>query len=164
MAVEKVDSFSYVPILDVIERMLLNTSIFEEVSTISYQFLKYIHAEVFVTFLCIIIIQIKHDHKHNDDFLEDFCDGKKYITHPFFSSTYKLTLQLILYFDELEICNPLGSSRKKHKLGRYYFLLEYLIFSPYSRFLLLHHWKHSSTSQIEFKSNQSISHLQKQTY
>ena len=27
-------------------------------------------------------------------------------------------LQLFLYFDEVEICNPLGSKRKKHKLGK----------------------------------------------
>jgi hypothetical protein len=30
-------------------------------------------------------------------------------------------LQIILYYDELEVCNPLGSRRKKHKLGAFYF-------------------------------------------
>ena len=29
----------------------------------------------------------------------------------------KCALQLNLYYDELEICNPLGSRRKIHKLG-----------------------------------------------
>lgn len=62
-------------------------------------------------------VQITVDHRRSDNLLEDFCDAKKCNTHPFFSSTQKLTLQLILYFDELEVCNPLGSSRKKHKLG-----------------------------------------------
>ena len=26
----------------------------------------------------------------------------------------------MLYFDEVEICNPIGSNRKKHKLGNWY--------------------------------------------
>ena len=27
-------------------------------------------------------------------------------------------LQIMLYYDEVEVCNPLGSNRKKHKLGK----------------------------------------------
>ena len=29
-------------------------------------------------------------------------------------------LQLTLYYDDLEVCNPLGSKAKIHKLGTYY--------------------------------------------
>ena len=28
-----------------------------------------------------------------------------------------VALQINLYYDELELCNPLGSRRKKHKIG-----------------------------------------------
>ena len=31
-------------------------------------------------------------------------------------SSYSLQIQL--YYDELEVCNPLGSKAKKHKLGK----------------------------------------------
>lgn len=30
------------------------------------------------------------------------------------------TLKVMLYYDDLEICNPLGSSKKIHKLGLSY--------------------------------------------
>ena len=104
---EKVDTFSYVPIISCLKTMLLNSSIFEEVRS----------------YLCIYAvdymnqIQITKDNKHNDNLIEDFCDDKKYEGNLFFSCAQDLTLQIILYFDELEICNPLGSARKKHKLG-----------------------------------------------
>lgn len=55
-------------------------------------------------------------HKRDDDYIEDYIDGKKAIQHPLFSSNV-LSVHLIMYYDELEVCNPLGSSRKKHKLG-----------------------------------------------
>ena len=29
-----------------------------------------------------------------------------------------LALQIMLFYDELELCNPLGSSTKVHKLGK----------------------------------------------
>ena len=48
--------------------------------------------------------------------VEDFCDGEKAKTHPLFV-TGNTNLEIMLYFDELEICNPIGDARKKHKLG-----------------------------------------------
>ena len=50
------------------------------------------------------------------EILGDFCDGSLYKMHPLFSAQ-PFALQIILYFDELEVCNPLGSSAKVHKLG-----------------------------------------------
>lgn len=32
-------------------------------------------------------------------------------------------LQIILYYDELELCNPLGTSAKIHKIGKFNLLL-----------------------------------------
>ena len=48
--------------------------------------------------------------------LEDYCDGESFKVHPLFSR-HKESLQILFYYDEVEICNPLGSSRGKHKLG-----------------------------------------------
>lgn len=41
-------------------------------------------------------------------------------THAIFK-TDKHAIQLIAYFDEVELCNPLGSNTKKHKLGCIFF-------------------------------------------
>ena len=48
--------------------------------------------------------------------LTDYCDGKQCQANALFSAD-QAALQLILYYDELELCNPLGSHRKKHKIG-----------------------------------------------
>jgi hypothetical protein len=52
----------------------------------------------------------------NEKFMQDYCHGSKFKCHPLFSVTHP-TLQIFLYFDELEVCNPLGSKRCKHKIG-----------------------------------------------
>lgn len=46
----------------------------------------------------------------------DLCDGAGFSGHPLFG-IYTCALQIILYYDDVEICNPLGSKRSKHKLG-----------------------------------------------
>jgi len=48
--------------------------------------------------------------------MEDFCDGATFATHPLYSVNQN-ALQIFLYFDEVEYCNPLGSKTKTHKLG-----------------------------------------------
>ncbi len=47
----------------------------------------------------------------------DMCDGELFKEHPIFSSNPQ-ALQLILYFDELQVANPLGTKAKKNKLGK----------------------------------------------
>ena len=51
-----------------------------------------------------------------DGFLVDYCDGETFKKHPLFS-VRKGALQLLFYYDDLEICNPLGSKRTVHKIG-----------------------------------------------
>lgn len=48
--------------------------------------------------------------------MNDFCDGEYFRSHSLFSK-HRTALQIYFYFDELEVCNPLGSKAKKHKLG-----------------------------------------------
>ncbi len=46
----------------------------------------------------------------------DFCDGSLYKEHPLFSM-HKDALQIVIYYDDVEVVNPLGSYRGVHKLG-----------------------------------------------
>ena len=49
--------------------------------------------------------------------LGDYCDGSIYKNHPLFSTDPK-ALQIMLYYDDVEVVNPIGSRTKTHKLGR----------------------------------------------
>ena len=51
------------------------------------------------------------------DVLADFCDGFYYKNHELFSA-HKNALQIMMYYDDVEVCNPLGSHTKVHKLGK----------------------------------------------
>jgi len=62
------------------------------------------------------ISQIMKGHQRTDGIVEDFCDSKRSKHHPLFSTDHR-ALQVLLYFDEVELCNPIGSSKKKHKIG-----------------------------------------------
>ena len=44
----------------------------------------------------------------NPDYLQDFCDGSYFKTHPLFSCD-PYALQVVGYYDYLEVVNPLGS-------------------------------------------------------
>ena len=63
-----------------------------------------------------------HDRIRNDDTLEDYCDGSVYKSHPLFSKEVE-SLQIIAHYDELELCNPIGTHVKQHKLGIVFFTL-----------------------------------------
>ena len=58
-----------------------------------------------------IVNEIENFHGSGDSTLQDMCDGSVFKFHPHFS-TDKQTIQVIAYFDEVELCNPLGSNTK----------------------------------------------------
>ena len=89
------DTFQYVPILNVIELLLSDNSIFRETV---------------------------RDRVSVDGVMCDFCDGSLYNSNPLFVED-KSALQLCLYFDECEVANPLGSRRGIHKIGFIYMSL-----------------------------------------
>ena len=94
--VSQTDKFYYVPILDSL-RGLLELDDFQA--------------------------EVMNPHIHSSsDRLGDFCDGSLFQTHPMFSSD-PYALQVIPYYDELEVVNPIGSYVKKHKLGCLFFFL-----------------------------------------
>ena len=55
-------------------------------------------------------------HAQSDGIIGDYCDGTAYKCHPLFS-VHSTALQFMLYYDDIEVCNPIGSKAKKHKLG-----------------------------------------------
>lgn len=57
-----------------------------------------------------------NDHTRSDGLLGDYCDGSFLKNHLYFQ-TNPNALQLLLYFDEIEVCDPLASHRGQHKLG-----------------------------------------------
>ena len=68
--------------------------------------------------------------------LSDYCDGKCFDQHPLFSAD-PVALQLILYHDELELCNPLGSRRKKHKIGVLFVLRVAILCTVVSKYTMI---------------------------
>ena len=54
--------------------------------------------------------------QNTNGFIGDYCERIKYSTHEVFTADYS-SIQIFLYFDELKLCNPLGSKRTKHKIG-----------------------------------------------
>ena len=55
-------------------------------------------------------------HSRSDGYMGDYCDGELFRSIDFFQNNPN-ALQLIMYFDEVEVCNPLGAQRGIHKLG-----------------------------------------------
>ena len=69
----------------------------------------------------MVKFQVSKSHVRSDGCIEDFCDGTFFKDHPLYAGAHSeidsLNLQFITYFDEVEVTNPLGSSRGHHKLG-----------------------------------------------
>ena len=69
-----------------------------------------------------ILAEALNPHFATNGELKDFCDGAAYRSHPLFSTDHS-ALQIIAYYDELEVVNPIGSYISKHKLGCMFFML-----------------------------------------
>lgn len=54
-------------------------------------------------------------HARSDDIIGDYCDAELYKSIPLFQRS-EHSLQIILFFDEMEVCNPLGGQAGIHKL------------------------------------------------
>ena len=54
-----------------------------------------------------------NSHQRPEGILSDFVDGQRFRQSPLFSKD-PCALQIQLFYDELEVCNPLGSKAKKH--------------------------------------------------
>ena len=66
--------------------------------------------------------EILNPHTNLDnEFLFDFCDASLFKTHPLFSIDVINALQIVAYYDELEVVYPIGSYVKRHKVGCIFF-------------------------------------------
>lgn len=61
-------------------------------------------------------MQFEAGHSTNGNVMADFCDSPAYKDHPVFSAS-KMNLEILFYYDDFEVCDVLGSYKKKHKLG-----------------------------------------------
>ena len=57
-----------------------------------------------------------NSHNLPSGLMGDYCDGEFFHRHQLFQED-PCALQLQLYCDEVEVCNPIGSKAKIHKLG-----------------------------------------------
>lgn len=86
--------FYYVPILKTIETLLKLENVWKQCTTES-----------------------RFTNKDKNVF-EDILDGYYNTRNEFFKNNklYDVCVKIMLYQDSFEICNPLGASRKKHKI------------------------------------------------
>lgn len=51
--------------------------------------------------------------------MRDICDGGEFSEgkHPLFSTNFK-AIQMMLYYDDFEVANPLGAKAVVHKIGK----------------------------------------------
>ena len=56
-------------------------------------------------------------------FLKGYVDGEQYEQHQLFRD-HPHALRFVLYYDDVEVCNPLGSKAGPHKLGMFYYSLQ----------------------------------------
>ena len=52
-----------------------------------------------------------------DGIMRDFCDASFVRSHHVFTS-HPNALQFVLYYDDIEVANPLGAKAGAHKLGK----------------------------------------------
>jgi hypothetical protein len=61
-------------------------------------------------------------HTSQDEFLHDICDGMYVRSNSLFANNSR-ALQILLYTDDVELVNPLGSHVKKYKVTMFYYAL-----------------------------------------
>ncbi|XP_044578915.1 uncharacterized protein LOC123261386 [Cotesia glomerata] len=90
------ETFQYVPIIDSLKLVISNPNVLQA---------------------------ILNEQKSPDGILSSFLDGQHAETHDFLRR-YPHVLRIQLYYDELEIVNPLGSKTGIHKLGAFYYSIQ----------------------------------------
>uniref|UniRef100_A0A1X7V2N3 C2H2-type domain-containing protein n=2 Tax=Amphimedon queenslandica TaxID=400682 RepID=A0A1X7V2N3_AMPQE len=86
---------------------------FDDVNPFKHLETSYLQNKFFKEKMNYVIVQT---HSHTDGFIADYCDGDLFRSHNLFCEKPN-SLQIILYFDEIEVCNPLGAHSGLQKLG-----------------------------------------------
>lgn len=104
---KEIDYVNKVPLLSSLEQVLSDDFILGEVSTTS------MHTDTcnsdFYSCTCVYIFaKVMRGHQRSDGLLAEYCDKCIQSTSPVDTPG----LQIIAYYDDLEVCNPLGSKAK----------------------------------------------------
>ncbi|XP_066931778.1 uncharacterized protein [Clytia hemisphaerica] len=91
---EKNETYMYIPILETLEQMLNNTR--------------------------IASLILRRPRFTGNGYFYDIFDGSVYTKDQYFKD-HPTALAIMLFHDELEICNPLGSAATKYKIDMYYY-------------------------------------------
>ena len=78
--------------------------------------------------------QIKNPHFSKDGNMWDYCDSPSFQEHPLFRDDPK-ALQIQLYYDDVEVVNPLGGNTKVHKLGKQHGIKLHACNCTYTQFI-----------------------------
>ncbi|XP_062580359.1 uncharacterized protein LOC134242286 [Saccostrea cucullata] len=100
------DTFIYIPLTESIEQLLQNKDILELV--------------------------INQPTERNDRFYSDIQTGSVYCQNVHFQQN-QIALPIVLYFDDVDICNPMSKRAGTHKIGLFYYSLGNLPVSYRSR-------------------------------
>ena len=96
------DSFQYVPILKTLKHYLSHEDVLNSIDKTKNQ--------------------LTRTGQNATNLFQDFSDGSYFKSNSFFQGNYDF-LRLVLYCDELEICNAIGDAHVLHKLTCLYFLV-----------------------------------------
>ena len=86
-----------------------------------------------------VMDSVMNPHSSTDDIMRDFCDGAIISNDNYFQQNPS-ALQIILFYDDAEFCNPIGHRTKKHSMGLIYWTIANLhpkLRSTYSSIFLL---------------------------
>ena len=91
------------------------------------------HSFCFIPFIQNVVALLSNDSlrktmleakcKNANGKFEYIQDGAVLSNHPLFSRSRTATLEIILYSDEIELCNAVGTRVKKHKLLMFYYII-----------------------------------------
>lgn len=80
---------------------------------------------------------IGNERRAEGDHLEGFVYGEQFKHHPLFME-HPNALRIQLYYDDVELANPLGSKNTIHKIGLFYFCLDNLPRKLNSKLSMVH--------------------------
>ena len=102
--------------------------------------------------------EVRRDTPSSPGYLCDLKDGEFFKQHQVFSK-HPTALQFVLYYDELEVCNPLGSKNKIHKLGIAITMYKHrliILLRPIIRCLLLHTGQYQAIISLYIQEHTTV--------
>lgn len=105
------DGFYYIPLLSTLELLLNNTCIFHQV----WQIVIITTCILYGSYISIFKV-MSGQHQSPGEVLLDICDGTIFSSNSLLNSN-ETALQIIGYYDEFTVTNPLMSRAKKYKIG-----------------------------------------------